>query len=251
LALFALSAVIIALVLGSMRILRLETAGVRRAYFRCIARVLGLTIIARGRPSTARPLMYVANHISYLDVVALGALVEAEFVARGDLAGWPIFGFLAKLGSTVFIDRARRSAGEARDQIDERLKRDRALIMFPESTSGDGNHLLPFKSALFNVVERDERHVPVTVQPVSIAYTRMNGLPIGVGWRPFFAWYGDMTLPPHLWKLLKLGSSTVEVMFHQPVTVAGFGGRKRLAAHCHRVCAEGFARMLAGRAGDS
>ena len=192
-------------------------------------------------------MLYICNHISYLDIVAIGAVVRAEFVARGDMADWPFFGLMAKAGRTVFIDRKRTSAGQAKDQIQNRLNQGGALIMFPESTSGDGNHILPFKSALFVVAENEVAGKPVQVQPMSIAYTRMNGLPLGVGWRAFLAWYGDMTLGPHLWQFLKLGPTTVEIEFHDPVTAADLGGRKALAAHCYKASARGFAGLLAGR----
>ena len=193
-------------------------------------------------------MLYVCNHISYLDIVAVGALVKGEFIARGDMADWPFFGTMAKAGRTVFIDRRRSSTGAAKNQIQSRMNQGGALIMFPESTSGDGNHILPFKSALFTVAENDIAGKPVHVQPISIAYTRINDLPMGVGWRSYLAWYGDMTLGPHLWQALKLGSITIEIEFHEPVTAAEMGGRKALSAHCHKVSKRGFALALAGRA---
>ena len=88
---------------------------------------------------------------------------------------------------------------------------------------------------------------PVTIQPVSLAYTRLNGLPMGVGWRPYVAWYGDMDLMPHLRRLLQLGTITCEITFHPPVTANAFADRKALAAHCEQVARDGFARLLAGR----
>jgi 1-acyl-sn-glycerol-3-phosphate acyltransferase len=224
-----------------------ETGPIRRFYFRCLARVLGFRVVVRGRPADARPLLLVSNHISYLDVIAIGSVSSGEFISRADVADWPFFGWMAKAGRTVFIDRKRSATSSARDQIQERLNAGGTLIMFPESTSGDGNRMLPFKSALFTVAEKTVDGKPITVQPVSIAYTRLNGLPIGVAWRAFYAWYGDMTLPPHLWQVLKLGQTTVEVVFHQAVSAADFGGRKALAAHCERVAGQGFAALLAGR----
>ena len=227
---------------------RLPTAGLRRAYYSFMLKVLGFHLIVRGQPSAKQPMLYVCNHISYLDIVAIGAVVKGAFVARGDMADWPLFGFMAKAGRTVFIDRSRSSARKAKDQIQNRLNEGSALIMFPESTSGDGNHILPFKSALFAVAEKEVNGKALYVQPMSIAYTRINGLPVGVGWRSFLAWYGDMTLGPHLWQFLKLGVTTVEIEFHEPVTMADMGGRKTLAAHCHKLSRQGFARLLAGRA---
>jgi 1-acyl-sn-glycerol-3-phosphate acyltransferase len=94
---------------------------------------------------------------------------------------------------------------------------------------------------------RDGTERPVAVQPVSLAYTRLNGMPLGVGWRSFVAWYGDMDLQPHLWTIMQLGKVTAEVTFHPPVTIGEFSDRKALAAHCERMTSEGFARLLAGR----
>jgi 1-acyl-sn-glycerol-3-phosphate acyltransferase len=247
LVIFLISAVFIVSIIGVMLLVRAPTGWLRRRYYSYMARVLGMKLIVRGQPSAVTPMLYVCNHISYLDIVAIGAVVKGEFIARGDMADWPFFGLMAKAGRTVFIDRKRTSAGEAKDQIQNRLNHGGALIMFPESTSGDGNHILPFKSSLFVVAEGEIDGKPVHVQPMSIAYTRMNGLPLGVGWRAFLAWYGDMTLGPHLWQFLKLGSTTVEIEFHAPVTAAELGGRKALAAHCQKVSARGFAGLLAGR----
>lgn len=242
---FLLGTITTVIVISLLQLVRIETAPVRRLYYRILAKVLGFHLIVRGQPSNAQ--LMVCNHISYLDIVAIGATVKGEFIARGDMADWPFFGLMAKAGRTVFIDRKRSSTAGARDQIQERLNHGSRLIMFPESTSGDGNHILPFKSALFTVAEKDVNGRPVVVQPMSIAYTRLNGLPMGVGWRPFYAWYGDMTLGPHLWQALKLGRTTIEIEFHEPVTAAQLGGRKALAAYCQKVSARGFSLMLAGR----
>lgn len=244
---FLIFTVSIVAVISVCLLLRIETAVLRRFYYRTMAKVLGMRLIVRGQPSDAKPMLYVCNHISYLDIVAVGAVVKGEFIARGDMADWPFFGLMAKAGRTVFIDRRRSSTGAAKDQIQNRMNQGGALIMFPESTSGDGNHILPFKSALFTVAETAVAGKQVMVQPISIAYTRINGLPMGVGWRSFLAWYGDMTLGPHLWQALKLDTMTVEIDFHDPVTAADLGGRKALSAHCHKVTRRGFSLALAGR----
>ncbi len=221
-------------------------------HYKVMARILGLRIVTQGLQSPGRPQLVVCNHISYLDIIALGSAVEGAFVAKADIAKWPIFGFMAKAGRSIFVDRRRAATGIARDQIQERLESGEALIMFPEATSGDGTRMLPFKSALFTVAERhitgrNGRMEPVIVQPVSMAYTRLNGLPIGLGWRSFFAWFGDMELMPHLWHIAKLGVITVEITFHKPVSRADFPHRKALASHCEKVCSDGMALLLAGR----
>jgi lyso-ornithine lipid O-acyltransferase len=216
-----------------------------RFYHRQCCRILGLDVRRIGEPVTARPVLFASNHVSYTDITVLGSLIAGSFVAKTEVAGWPLFGQLAKLQRSVFVDRQVRSTAQQRDAIAERLAAGDALILFPEGTSADGNFILPFKSALFSVVYK--RDQPVTVQPVSIAYTKLDGLPIGRMLRPFFAWYGDMGLAPHLWRLLGLGRIEAAVEFHPPVSVADFPSRKALAEYCQRRIESGVGRHLAGR----
>jgi len=218
-----------------------------RFYHRRCCRILGLDVRQIGELAAMRPVLLVANHVSYADITVLGSLVPGSFVAKSEVGGWPFFGWLAKLQRSVFVDRQVRSTAQQRDAIAERLANGDALILFPEGTSGDGNFVLPFKSALFSVVfDRDQ---PVTVQPVSVAYTRLDGLPIGRMLRPFFAWYGEMDLAPHMWRLIGLGTIEAVVEFHSPVMVGDFASRKALADHCYRQITQGVGRSLAGRHG--
>jgi lyso-ornithine lipid O-acyltransferase len=214
-------------------------------YHRQCCRILGLDIRQIGDRTNARPVLFASNHVSYLDITVLGSLIPGSFVAKSEVAGWPLFGWLAKLQRSVFVDRQVRSTAQQRDAIAGRLAAGDALILFPEGTSGDGNFILPFKSALFSVVFNSEQ--PVVVQPVSIAYTRLDGLPIGRMLRPFFAWYGDMDLAPHVWRLIGLGTIEAAVEFHPPVAVADFASRKALADYCRQRIASGFSQLLAGR----
>jgi 1-acyl-sn-glycerol-3-phosphate acyltransferase len=218
-----------------------------RFYHGLCCRILGIELELRGAPSPARPTLFVVNHTSYLDIAILGAAIPASFVAKSEVAGWPLFGWLAKLQRTVFVDRRARSTAVQRDAIRDRLDAGDSLILFPEGTSGDGTRVLPFKSALFSAADYDGAGGALPVQPVSVAYVRLDGLPLGRFFRPFFAWYGDMDLAPHLWTMMGLGTLSVLVTFHAPVTLASFGSRKALAAHCHRVIAEGVSAALAGR----
>ncbi|MCA1940205.1 MAG: 1-acyl-sn-glycerol-3-phosphate acyltransferase [Caenispirillum bisanense] len=219
-----------------------------RLYWAVVARITNTRIVVKGTPATERPLVMVANHTSYMDIVVLGSIVCGAFVAKSEVAAWPGFGTIAKLGRTVFVDRKRSAAGRQRDELVRRLVKVREpLIFFPEGTSNDGNRVLPFKTTLFNVAEKPVGGEVVTVQAVSIAYTRVNGLPMGWGWRPFYAWYGDMDLAPHLWALLGFGRSTVEVEFHPPVRADRFTGRRDMAVWCETAVRNGVARALFGR----
>ena len=249
---FLVASLFATLISGFLNAIRVNSAPFRRWYYRLLRRIVGLRVVVRGLQSTEQPHLVVSNHVSYFDIVTLGSLVAGDFIAKADIAKWPIFGIMAKAGRSVFIERRRSATSTARDQIQDRLDAGDTLIMFPESTSGDGNRTKPFKSALFTVAERQvtgrDGHVRrIAVQPVSIAYTRLNGLPLGVGWRPYVAWYGDMDMIPHLWHVSKLGTITVEVTFHPQVTLADFPSRKALAAHCDSVVRKEMACLLAGR----
>jgi 1-acyl-sn-glycerol-3-phosphate acyltransferase len=214
------------------------------AYHRVCCRILGIALDTHGTRSTHRPTLFVANHSSYLDITVLAASVDGGFVSKAEVARWPIFGWLARLQRSIFVERADRvGAARQRDEIRQRLNDGDNLILFPEGTSSDGIHLLPFKSALFSAAE-DEG---VLVQPVSVIYQRLDGIPLGRFQRPFFAWYGDMTMGPHLWKALGMGQLTVVMLFHEPVRLKDFGSRKALAEHCREVIARGLAQALAGR----
>ncbi len=216
-------------------------------YHQRCCRLLGFRVVRRGKPVQDGPVLFVSNHCSYLDITVLGSLVPASFVAKAEVARWPLFGALAKLQRSVFVDRQSFRAAKQREEMSARLEAGDSLILFPEGTSSDGNRVLPFKSGLFAVAQLEPGGRPLTVQPVSIAYTMLDGLPMGRYLRPFFAWYGDMDMVSHLWQWAGLGRLTVVVRFHEPVTLAGFGSRKALSEHCYAVVSRGMSEALAGR----
>jgi 1-acyl-sn-glycerol-3-phosphate acyltransferase len=215
-------------------------------YHRWCCRILGFRISLIGTPTVERPVLFAANHVSYTDITILGSVIPGSFIAKTEVADWPLFGWLAKLQRSVFVDRRARSTATQRDAITERLAAGDALILFPEGTSGDGNRVLPFKSALFSAAQRNDVP-PVIVQPVSLAYTRLDGIPIRRLYRPFFAWYGAVDLAPHLWSMVGLGTVEVVVEFHPPTFLSDCGSRKALAGYCYARIAGGVAGALFGR----
>lgn len=237
-----------------------------RFYHGICARLIGLKVVRRGAITALRPILFVANHTSYLDITVLGSLIDVSFVAKAEIADWPLFGLLAKLQRSVFIERRASHSARHRDEIGKRLDAGDALVIFPEGTTNDGNHVLPFKSALFAVAERTVNGAPLLVQPISIAYVRLDGMPVGREWRPYYAWYGDMEMPGHLWRVMGLGTVTVEVLFHPPLDIASaareaglaWGGtpdrptvaaaRKALADRCRTAVVDGVSTALAGEA---
>ena len=217
------------------------------AYHKIACRLFGIELELRGTPSSVRPTLFVANHLSYLDITVLSAVVETSFVAKREIASWPFFGWLAKLQRTVFVGRRRSGVAEEADDVGRHLGRGLNLVLFPEGTSCDGQRVRPFKSSLFAVAEAAPEGRPLAVQPVTIVYARLDGMPIGRSFRPFFTWFGDMTLPDHMFAMLGLGHVTAVLEFHEPVTLARFGSRKALAQHCERVIGRALAEINAGR----
>jgi len=218
-----------------------------RFYHRLCTRILGFRVTVHGTHLPERPVLFVCNHVSYLDITILGSVITGCFVAKSEVADWPGFGLLAKLQRTVFVERRRSAVARHGDAIADRLKGGDNLILFAEGTSSDGIRVLPFKSGLLAAAECLVGGGALNVQPVSIAYTRLNGMPLGRGLRPFLAWYGDMELLPHLWEVVALGRVTVVVEFHEPTSLAEAGSRKALAATCRGRVAAGVARANSGR----
>ena len=222
-----------------------------RRYHRFVCQLFGVKIRVVGVPLKGGVLM-AANHTGWLDIPILSSVAPVSFVAKSEVGSWPFFGTLARLKRTIFLRREKTKAAEARDTIKKRLLEGDALVIFPEGTSSDGNRVLPFRSALLSAAEftlnKDtaQREVHAPVQPVSVAYVGLHGMPMGRETRPFFAWYGDMELVPHLWEALRTGPIDVTVEFHPPMTIDEAGGRKGLAARCEAVVRAGLIRALSG-----
>jgi 1-acyl-sn-glycerol-3-phosphate acyltransferase len=218
-----------------------------RLFHRLLIGLLGLRVRVHGTAAESSPVLFVANHSSYLDIPILGSIIPGAFVAKTEVGTWPLFGLLAKLQRTVFVDRRKTRTDDNSDDVRSRLMKGQNLVLFPEGTSSDGLYVLPFKSALFSAVEEKLPEHSVAVQPVSITCTELDNLPITRALRPYYAWFGDMTLVGHLWNVFKLGNFTVDVVFHPPVTPEAFADRKALAAYCQQQVAHGIEQSLSGR----
>jgi 1-acyl-sn-glycerol-3-phosphate acyltransferase len=225
-------------------LLRSRRAHLPIVFHRGLARALGIGIVCHGRPARRARVLFVANHVSWADIPVLGARIRAAFVAKSEVGGWGMVGWLATLARTVYVERGRRSStGEQRDAITERLARGDSLILFPEGTNSDGTRVLPFKTSLFAVADG---HDDVLIQPVTIAYTRVNGLPVTRERLPDLAWIGDTELMPHALAFMRLGKVRAEIIFHPAVRRADFADRKALARHCEAVIATGYRRLMRG-----
>lgn len=199
-------------------------------------RILGLGFATRGR-LMSQPGAVVANHTSWLDIFALNARKRIYFVSKSEVAGWPAIGWLARATGTVFIKRDPRKAHEQTALFEARLDAGHKLLFFPEGTSTDGLRVLPFKSTLFEAFFTKHLRDVMHIQPVSVIYHAPPGQP-----DRFYGWWGDMDFGPHLLKTLAAPrQGRVEVIYHPPVRVADFAGRKELAAEMERVVRAGHA----------
>jgi len=227
-----------------LRVAPRHWARIPRFMSRSVAYFTGLRIAVYGQPA-ADPVLFASNHISWLDIAALGASTDATFIAKKEVGSWGFAATLARAYRCVFVDRERRSSsGDQRREIAERLAGGDSIVLFAEGTSGDGTTIKPFKSALFSAVES----VPdMTVQPVTVSYTHINGMPLSRAQRPLIAWFGDMELTSHIWQVLRLGRIRTVLQFHEPITYNAFGSRKALAQHCQQVVANGLQAANTGR----
>lgn len=245
----ASTALVVPLQLLSLKTGLLPETVMPRLWHRSIVRALGFRVHVHGALAVQRPLLVASNHISWTDIVVLGSLADVNFIARADMEGWPLIGWLSKLQRTVFIQRERRrTSGEQAGEIAERLRKGDAMVLFAEGTTGDGNKVLPFKSTLFGAASMaiaegavDE----VFIQPVAIAYTRLHGVPLGRRNRGLAAWIGDQDLGPHIMGLLAEGAIDVEVHFGEPVAFSAVSNRKQTAGVVERRVAEMMQAALA------
>ncbi|MER8524334.1 1-acyl-sn-glycerol-3-phosphate acyltransferase [Mesorhizobium sp. M0644] len=242
------------LVLVPLQILSMRTGLWRETFIlkiwhRMIVRTLGLRIHVKGALSGQRPLLIAANHISWTDIMVLGSMVDVTFIARADMAGWPLIGMLSKLQRTVFIERERkRSSGDQASEIAGRMAKGDAMVLFAEGSTGDGNMILPFKSTLFGAATMaiaEGAAEQVFIQPVAIVYTRLHGVPLGRRHRPVAAWIGDEELMPHLKVLMAEGALDVEVHFGEAIPFSKGSSRKETAKQMERQVREMVQAALA------
>ena len=198
-----------------------------------LAHRLGVRLDVHLRDS-AVPLL-VCNHLSYLDIIVLAAVQPVRFVAKSEVRHWPWFGWLARCAGTVFVDRQdQRALPVLNQRLVEVIRQTGRLVLFPEGTSSDGQTILPFRSSLLAVPAAENW----PVQPVWIGYE----LPDGDATHAV-CWWGDMTLLPHLWRLLGFREIRVTVRLGRPIR---HWDRKELAAQLHAaVCDLGELRRPA------
>ena len=171
-----------------------------------VLRAMGINCDVQGQaPSHG---LVVSNHLSYLDIVILSAIMPCFFVSKIEVNRWPYFGEAARVGGTIFIDRtSRASTAEVAGEIAERLKLPIPVLLFPEGTSSDGAQVLRFHSSLFEPAVTGG--APVTA--ASVRYVFENG-----NEERDLCWFDDTLFLPHLWKTLGAAGFRAEVRFGEP-----------------------------------
>jgi len=182
------------------------------AWAKTVASLVNMKVDVQGRPPRP-PFFLVSNHLSYFDVIAYFTKVHCIFVAKAELATWPFFGWLAKAGNTLFIDRTnKKDIPRVIALIEKAIHESDGVMVFPEGTSSKGSEVLPFKSPLLEYAA--EKNFPV-----SYATIHYRTAPFDPPAYLSVCWWGNMTFGGHFLDLLKLsrieatltfGSTTVQ-----------------------------------------
>lgn len=210
-----------------------DGTGIVRFFLGRVGWLLGLRVRVAGRP-VGDHVLYVANHISWLDILALGGTRYTRFIAKSQIEAWPLIGWLASIGGSVFVSRERRSATRQQaDAVVAALAAGRPVGLFPEAGTANGVALDPFRPALFAAAVE----AGVTVQPVAIDY--------GVR-APEIAWPDDTGFTAELKRMLgRPAPVPVTLHFLAPLDARTID-RKRLAAESHREIAGALRHRPAG-----
>jgi 1-acyl-sn-glycerol-3-phosphate acyltransferase len=219
-------------------------------YYRALRAILRIHVDIVGAPVRSRPVLYVSNHVSWVDIVVIGSIGPVAFVAKSEVRKWPLIGITAKIQRTVFVDRARRhQAAGAIGEIIKRLAGGTSVVLFAEGTSSDGNRVLPFRSALVGAINTaDATDISdVLIQPMSICYTGQHGIPMGRQSRPLVAWYGDLDFMPHIRDFIARGAVDAVVSYGTPVSADSAADRKRITKTLEGAVRTVTAATLRGR----
>jgi 1-acyl-sn-glycerol-3-phosphate acyltransferase len=243
----------LATVLGVMALLRLPGRGkVSIVYSRTVCALLGVRITVLGTPPRHHAVLILANHVSWLDILVMTATVPVIFVAKSEVARWPLIGWVAHARGTVFVERGQRQRTTAANaEIARHLAEGQPIVLFAEGTSSDGNRVLPFRSALVGALREALAQVEagkhIAVQPLSVGYTGLFGMPMGRQHRPVVAWYGDRDLVSHLRQFLRRGAVEVTLSWGEPVTYDPGADRKAMVRALEGVVRTLTAAVLRGR----
>jgi 1-acyl-sn-glycerol-3-phosphate acyltransferase len=199
-----------------------------RHWARGVCRITGVKATVVGTPP--QDALIVSNHVSYLDIPLIASYVDAVFVAKAEIEGWPLIGRVCRGIDTIFIDRnSKRDVVKVGEEMESRLAIGLGVVFFPEGTSSSGESVLPFKPSLFEVAARDL----VPVHHATVHYSVPDGEPPAT---ESVAWVGDAHFLRHAFGLLQLSEIRAELVFGTEPVIDG--DRKELATKLQQRVAE-------------
>ncbi len=191
-----------------------------------IAQALGIPVQVFGNPDN-RPTLFIANHISWFDIHAIGGILAVRFLSKAEVAKMPVMGWLASRAGTLYISRGGKTASqEAIQTMADALKQDQNVILFAEGTTTDGN-IKRFHSRLI----QSAIDAGCNIQPIAIRYPHHKQLA-----HPAAHFIGDMSLGESLSNILRAKTLSAEIHFLDVIST-GEKGRDELARE-----AEGMVR---------
>lgn len=191
---------------------------------------LGLKVTVIGQPATGRATLLVSNHVSWTDIVAIGSVADVTFVAKREVGDWFFVGMMARLQKTIFVDRTRRTdAGRTSREMGAHMAGGNAVLLFAEGQSDIGTHVLPFRSALVGAAQHamiEAGATDVLIQPLTVAYTSLQGLPVSRNERSLIAWIKSKSVKQNIIDILSGPRKSVTVAFGAPRPLRESDNRK-------------------------
>ena len=214
-----------------------------RLWFGCLRRALGIRAQVVGAPRDGGGTLFVGNHVSHFDIVLLGSLLRARFIAKDDMQRWPGMRFVGELAQTLYISRRSRDAASVAAAVAAQMRPDHDLVLFAEGTTSSGERVAPFKSSLFSLFLGEQAAAQAwTLQPFTLDIQSVDGRALAAGGdRDGYAFHSDMAAGAHVSRFLRRSGAVVRVTFHPPIALAPGTERKALAAQVHGIVAAGLA----------
>ena len=211
-----------------------------RLFYKFLAIFFGIKVKVYGKAEKKYPTLLVANHISWRDIIAIGSVAKISFIAKSEIKNWPLVGFLASLQKTIFVARTKRTdTKRTSEEMAKRLEGGGALVLFAEGGTGSGTHIRAFRSALvgsiFGVMREAGKKSgakKMILQPLTIAYTKVQGLPVSRIERSKLAWDKSASMGENISQILNPNIIEVSVKFGEPIIPKANDDRKMITKQC-------------------
>jgi len=213
-----------------------------RFWFACLRRAMGLRFEIVGTPRDSGGTLFVGNHISHYDIVLLGSILRARFIAKDEMESWPGVRFIGALGQTLFISRRRQDTASVAAGIAAQMRPDHDVVLFAEGTTSSGEQVAPFKSSLLAPFLGPQASAQAWhLQPFTLDIISVDGRMLSAGGdRDGYAFHGGMEAGPHVSRFFRMSGALVRVTFHPPIAIPPGTDRKALAAQVHDIVESGL-----------